>query len=460
MNDQVSISNEETNILALMLAKPATYFEVADILTGEHFQTAQSRDVWLGLVGSAREGLPYDQAGNTLFDASQVYRHAGRVSEDANVDLMSRIISLIAMGLDINADVMSLAQPIIDRKDSSDAQKALSSALAALQRGDDVKATIGATSEALKLIEGKSELARIRVIGEVANEVFAKAQEGPEKRGPGISTGISDVDRILGGDWAPGDLVGIGGAPASGKTAFLLQVGLGVAERGGVTQFESLEMRDFQLAQRLLAARSDVNPANLKRSDVDADELERLFLNAQKLQGVPFWIDCESYTTVEQIHTRAMARKQRDGLNLLIVDSLKATGVRDRQLNANLGARAGYVMKELKEIAKDLSIPVAVLLHPKTGLQLGPTERIKMEDFYGGSNLQSDADTVGIIHRPGPQVERARPEDETKEDFLEWEKMHMNWPHTRAQFWAEKVRAGASAGGMVEIHFDGARQQF
>ncbi|MDX5592554.1 replicative DNA helicase [Pseudovibrio sp. SPO723] len=451
----------ERNALALMIAKPEAYFEVAEVMTVDHFTDATNREFFVGMEATAKEGLPYNAAGERVFDIQQVYANCPKqVEDEGGVDLFSKLVSLSVTGRKIDAGIMSLVRPLIDRKDAVDAAQAMQKAISDLQKGKPASEVVGATADKLKHLEGKSQLARIRVIGDVAEEVYTKLEAGPQKRGVGVNTGIDPVDRILGGDWVGGDLIGIGGAPASGKTAFLIQVGLRVAERGGTVQFESFEMQDVQLAQRLLSARAGVDSAAMKKADLEADELERVYLHTQKLKGVPFYIDCTPRTTVEQIYSRAMARKQRDGLSLLVVDSLKATGTNDRQLNSQLGARAGYVMKELKEIAKDLDVPVAVLLHPKTGLQLGPTQRIRMEDFYGGSNLQSDADTVAVIHRPGPQVERAQPEQEGTDDHAKWQELISNWPHERAQVWAEKVRVGGRAGGMIDVYFDGNKQEF
>src|SRR5690606_36928303 len=48
---------------------------------------------------------------------------------------------------------------------------------------------------------------------------------------PGITTGLPELDEILGG-WHNSDLTLIGGRPAMGKTAFLLGVAEAAAETG------------------------------------------------------------------------------------------------------------------------------------------------------------------------------------------------------------------------------------
>src|SRR6185436_4975142 len=50
-----------------------------------------------------------------------------------------------------------------------------------------------------------------------------------------ISTGISELDRVLGGGLAPGSLVLLGGEPGIGKSTLLLQAAAGLVRASGGT---------------------------------------------------------------------------------------------------------------------------------------------------------------------------------------------------------------------------------
>jgi replicative DNA helicase len=91
----------------------------------------------------------------------------------------------------------------------------------------------------------------------------------------GVSTGLRDMDKLLGG-LHPSDLVILAGRPSMGKTALATNIafnaaklykpvkqadGRMVAEDGAVVGFFSLEMSAEQLATRILAEESGVSGA-------------------------------------------------------------------------------------------------------------------------------------------------------------------------------------------------------
>jgi DNA repair protein RadA/Sms len=70
------------------------------------------------------------------------------------------------------------------------------------------------------------------------------------------STGLAEVDRVLGGGLVPGSLVLVGGEPGIGKSTLLLQVSSLIAERQGPTLYISAEESAEQVKMR--AERLDI----------------------------------------------------------------------------------------------------------------------------------------------------------------------------------------------------------
>jgi replicative DNA helicase len=68
----------------------------------------------------------------------------------------------------------------------------------------------------------------------------------------GLKTGINFVDGLIG--WIEDtDLVCIAARPAVGKSAFVTQVALNIAETGKKVQYYSMEMSNVQVLQRIIA---------------------------------------------------------------------------------------------------------------------------------------------------------------------------------------------------------------
>ncbi|MDP2700460.1 MAG: ATPase domain-containing protein, partial [Candidatus Rokubacteria bacterium] len=59
--------------------------------------------------------------------------------------------------------------------------------------------------------------------------------------GERITTGIGELDRVLGGGVVPGSLVLIGGDPGIGKSTLLLQASRSLSERAGPVLYVSGE---------------------------------------------------------------------------------------------------------------------------------------------------------------------------------------------------------------------------
>ncbi|MDR1376787.1 MAG: DNA repair protein RadA [Synergistaceae bacterium] len=92
----------------------------------------------------------------------------------------------------------------------------------------------------------------------VKAEVVNSVSVVPPKR---LSSGIAEVDRVLGGGLVPGGVVLIGGQPGIGKSTLLLQVGGQVASRGTRALYISGEESAAQVALR--AARLGVSSEKL-----------------------------------------------------------------------------------------------------------------------------------------------------------------------------------------------------
>jgi replicative DNA helicase len=105
----------------------------------------------------------------------------------------------------------------------------------------------------------------------------------------GISTGLMDLDRMLGG-LHPSDLIILAGRPSMGKSALAANIAFHVAKsyaydilpdgsrktsNGGVVAFFSLEMSAEQLAMRVLAEVSGVPSDRLRKGEIDASALRR-----------------------------------------------------------------------------------------------------------------------------------------------------------------------------------------
>src|SRR5215203_5206183 len=100
----------------------------------------------------------------------------------------------------------------------------------------------------------------------------------------GIATGLTDLDRMMGGLQAS-DLVILAGRPGMGKTALATNIAYNVAKHwhgevrpdgrthtvdGGIVGFFSLEMSAEQLATRIISEQTGIPSYRIRRGEIDA----------------------------------------------------------------------------------------------------------------------------------------------------------------------------------------------
>ncbi|MEM6728452.1 MAG: replicative DNA helicase, partial [Pseudomonadota bacterium] len=189
----------------------------------------------------------------------------------------------------------------------------------------------------------------------------------------GISTGLSDMDKKLGG-LHPSDLLILAGRPSMGKTSLATNIAFNIAKKyrkglrhdgkegavdGGVVGFFSLEMSAEQLAGRILSEAAEIPSDQIRRGDFNETEFRRIIEAAKELEACPLFIDDTAALPISQLAQRARRLKRTHGLDVLIVDYLqlvRPASAKDSRVN-----EVSEITQGLKAIAKELDIPVIAL---------------------------------------------------------------------------------------------------
>mgnify|MGYP000898918448 CR=1 FL=1 len=152
----------------------------------------------------------------------------------------------------------------------------------------------------------------------------------------GISTGLVDLDKKLGG-LHPSDLIILAGRPSMGKTSLVTNIAFNIAKahkrglkndgtegtiNGGVVGFFSLEMSSEQLAARILSEASEVPSEQIRRGDMSEAEFRRFVEAAKSLEACPLFIDDTPALPISQVAARARRLKRTHVLDVLMVDYL------------------------------------------------------------------------------------------------------------------------------------------
>ena len=217
----------------------------------------------------------------------------------------------------------------------------------------------------------------------------------------GSSTGFKDLDNKLQG-LQKGDLVVVAGRPSMGKTSFAMNIAENVLlddDSNGAVLIFSLEMPGESLTTRLLSGMTKLNQQNVRSGMLKDDELRILLQQSEKLKNMPLWIDDSSILSPMELRAtaRRLARTEKDGLSLIVVDYLQLM-----QLPLSIENRVNQISeisRSLKSLAKELNVPVIALSQLNRAVEQRPNKRPIMADLRDSGAIEQDADVILFIYR-------------------------------------------------------------
>lgn len=226
--------------------------------------------------------------------------------------------------------------------------------------------------------------------------------ESPEQaRGHYLTTGLAVLDHLIGG-FRPGQLIIIAARPSIGKSALALgMAGDGARATGQPVMFHSLEMTGREVATRVLAAESRVGGTKIT-DPWDLTERDRVALRRarQVYADVPLLIDDAPARTVAGIAALARRQKAKAGLAAIFVDYVQLLTPAAGAGRPNRQELVAQMTRDLKQLAKELAIPVVALSQLNRDVEKREDKRPLMSDMRESGALEQDANIVVLLHRP------------------------------------------------------------
>ncbi len=280
----------------------------------------------------------------------------------------------------------------------------------------------------------------------------------------GVSTGLTDLDRVLGG-LQRSDLVILAGRPSMGKTALATNIAFHAAksfrqetDKNGVTKtvdgavvgFFSLEMAADQLATRILAEVSEIPSQKLLRGELSNDQFVKVASASNEIQRIPFFIDDTPALSIAALRTRARRLKRQHGLGLIVIDYLQLLRPAGKSSMDHRVQEISQITQALKAVAKELDVPVLALSQLSRAVEQREDKRPLLSDLRESGSIEQDADVVLFIYRDEYYRERREPEEKGTEEYFNWQKK-MEEVHNVAEVIVGKQRHGPT--GKTELYF-------
>lgn len=279
----------------------------------------------------------------------------------------------------------------------------------------------------------------------------------------GISSGLTDLDRLMGG-LHDSDLLILAGRPSMGKTALATNIAFNVAQSDKSVGFFSLEMSADQLAMRILSEQAEVPSEKIRRGELSNDDFTKVAMKARDLEKTKFFIDDTPAITISTLRTRARRLKRKQGLDMIIVDYLQLMRSGTKTGNENRVQEISEISRGLKAVAKELNIPVIALSQLSRAVEQREDKTPQLSDLRESGSIEQDADVVMFVFREEYYVLKAQPVRKMEEDQAKFQSRHETWiqrcteVHQKAKVIIGKQRHGPT--GAVDLKFEGEKTRF
>ncbi|HLD18356.1 MAG TPA: replicative DNA helicase [Patescibacteria group bacterium] len=432
----------EQFLLGSLLIDKEAFFKVADGIRPEDFYRDVHRIIYEAMVDLNARHEPVDilTLGNRLEELGQVKQVGGRA-----------YLVELANAVSTAANVAYYAE-IVQKKATLRRLLSAAGEIAELgyKEAEDVDVVLDSAERSLFAVSQQFLRTSFVAIKNVLADAFERIDELHRDRGKlrGVPTGFSELDNILAG-LQKSDLVILAARPSVGKTSLALDVARHVAVNLKIpVGLFSLEMSKEQLVDRLICAEAGVDIWKLRTgrlSDRD-DDFPRIGHALGKLSEAPLFIDDSATTNVMQIRAKARRLQSEHGLGLIVVDYLQLIEGRSRHGgDDNRVQEISEISRALKQIARELNIPVLALSQLSRTTELSKPAIPKLSHLRDSGSIEQDADVVLFIYRKAADM-NYRPEDLGPEE------------RNTAEIHIAKHRNGPT--GMIRLFFDGQRTTF
>jgi replicative DNA helicase len=378
-HDQTILEIERA-LLATLMLRPGDCHRVE--IAPEHFLSEQHADILATIHTLTGDSKPTDPLSVSDYLEQQGRRPLGALAVSISSEALTTAVPEAFAHRVLTAWRQRKAREIGMSLVESTSEKAVDQAISALMN--------------LHAIEQNHEWDAKQATRQAWQEIVEIHETGGKL--PGVTTGLTDVDDKLGG-LHKGDLIVVGARAAMGKTALLLGMARSAAMAGDPVGIISGEQPVNQVSLRMLAAAAKVDARKFRTANFQEEDWPRIVNSVAANSELPMWFLDRSAPTAAEVVRVARRWKHKHGIRALYVDYLqRIVGEGERKYE-----QVGMVAKTLKNLARDLEIPVIVLAQVSRDVEKSATKprAPRMGDLSDSSEIEKEADQILMIYREG-----------------------------------------------------------
>lgn len=414
----------ESSLLGALLLDKETIIKIGDTLRTSDFYKEANGLIYQAILDLFEKHEPADilSVGNRLAEKKQLNNVGGKA-----------YLAELTSAVPNSSHAVSYADIIRKKSTLRKLERAASEISEfSFSEDQDVSQLLDKAEQKLFAISQESLKKNFIPIKSVLTETFNRIDELHKSGGHGtrgIPSGFGDLDSKLSG-FQNSDLIILAARPSLGKTTFALDIARNIAVKAKVpVGIFSLEMSKEQLVDRLLAAEAEVDLWKMRTGKLSDKEEDDDFPRIGRAMGIlseaPIFIDDSANANVMEIRTKARRLKMEHNLGFLVIDYLQ---LMEGDTNSeNRVQEISKISRSLKQIARELDIPVLALSQLSRAVESRSPAIPKLADLRESGSIEQDADIVMFIYRKAKDKSRDCPDEEKNIAEIHIDK-HRNGP--------------------------------
>ena len=398
----------EKTVLGGILVNNESLNVVLSIITPEDFYKESHRKIIERISALVDKGLPVD-----LLSISEEMQRAGLLEEAGGMAYLSSLMDGVPKSLNVEYYAQIIKEKALLRRLIISSAKIITASYEQKEEADDLLNEAQAAIIEVAEQRIRPGLVPVRALTAPTLDMIRRFAERKEAV-TGVPSGFRSLDGLTAG-FHPSELVIVAARPSMGKTALALNIAQHAgmrAERSAA--FFSMEMAKEQLVIRLLCAEAQLDIKRVRTGFISEREFEKLKLTGEALSRANIYIDETPGVTVMEMKAKARRLRMEQHLDIIFIDYIQLMRPGGRFENRN--QEMSFITRSLKELAKELQIPVVGVSQLSRSPEKGRREpRPLLSDLRESGAIEQDADVVIFIFRP----EYYHPDDESLRGLAE-----------------------------------------
>lgn len=398
----------EKTVLGGILVQNKNLNVVLSIISPEDFYKEANQKIIKTIISLVDKGQPVD-----LLTLSEELQKGGALEEVGGASYLSSLMDGVPRSLNIEHHTQIIKEKSLLRRLILSSAKIMNSSYEQREDADELlneaqKAIIEVAEQRIK-----SGFVPVSALTTPTLEMIHAISQRQEAV-IGVPSGFRDLDNLISGFHAS-EFVVIAARPSMGKTALSLNIShyVGIKTDYAVGFF-SLEMAKEQVVIRLLCAEAQLDIKKVRTGFISERDFEKLKLGAEALSKAKIFVDETPALTVMEMKAKARRLKMEQNLDVLFIDYMQL--MRPGGRFENRTQEMSYISRSMKELAKEIKIPVVGISQLSRAPEKGRREpRPILSDLRESGAIEQDADVVIFIYRP----ELYRPKDESLRGIAE-----------------------------------------